>query len=178
MASNGRPEEASTILATLIIAAALIFFGKKLFDRWLRRSRERRLAPRPAHEEAFEALDRLLAKKLIEKGRAREFCFEISEILRRYMHARLDVPAVDMTTEEIIPFIEDDGLVEDSLKPLVREFLTGTDLVKFARHSPAGSEIDKMVEDVRKFINETSSAEPPQASPIIEDGDGSGGDAP
>jgi len=160
------------VAAALVGAVLAAILGKKLFDRWRRRVRERRLAPRPSHEEALEALERLLAKGLVEKGLAREFCFEISEIFRRYMHASTDVPAIDMTTEEIIPRIEDNGIVREDLKPLVREFLASTDLVKFAKYRPTGREIDEIIEGARKFISETTPAS------TVETEAANGGDAP
>jgi len=147
---------ALAVLAALVALVAALLVGKKLFERWRRRAWENKIAPRPAHEEALEALEKLLAKGLVEKGLAREFCFELSEIFRRYMHARFGVPAIDLTTEEILPRIEENGIFDQALKFLVREFLTGTDLVKFAKHRPTRREADRMIEDTRKFINETS----------------------
>lgn len=144
------------ILAALLAVILIASLARRAFKRWRRRAVERKQAPRPPHEAALEALERLLAKKLIEQGRQREFCFEISEIFRRYMDARFDVPAVDLTTEEILPQIEQNGIVEENLKPLVREFLTSTDLVKFARHLPTNEEIDKIIRDTRAFINGTA----------------------
>lgn len=160
------------ILATLAAAIVAMLFGKRLFERWRVSASARKLAPRPPHKEALEALERLLKKGLIETGRPREFCFEISEIFRRYMHARLLFPAIDLTAEEIIPRIEDDGIVKESLKPLVREFLTNTDLVKFAKHQPTRDEIDKIIENTRTFINETTFA------PAAEADQATGGDSP
>ena len=147
---------ALVILAVLLAAILVILIGGRVFARWRRRAREQKLAPQPPHEEALEALQRLLGKGFIEKGRPKEFCFEISEILRRYIQARFDFPAIDLTTEEILPRVEDDGIVKDTLKPLVREFLTRTDLVKFAKHWPTRDELDKIIEDTRTFINETA----------------------
>jgi hypothetical protein len=147
---------ALVILAALLAVILVVLLGGRAFARWRRRAIELKLAPRPPHEEALEALQRLLEKKLIEKGLSKEFCFEISEILRRYIQARFGFPAIDLTTEEILPRVEDNGIVKDTLKPLVREFLTRTDLVKFAKHLPTKEELDKIVEDTRTFINETA----------------------
>ena len=144
------------ILAVLLAAILVILIGGRFFARWRRRVIERKLAPRPPHEEALEALQQLLEKRLIEKGLPKDFCFEISEILRRYIQARFDFPAIDLTTEEILPRVEDNGIVKDTLKPLVREFLTRTDLVKFAKHLPTRDELDKIIENTRTFINETA----------------------
>ncbi len=149
-------------LALIIIAALLavllaILIARRAFERWRRRAAERKLAARPPHEEALKALERLLGKKLIEQGQPKRFCFEISEIFRRYIHGRFDIPAVDLTTEEILPRFDGNGILAESLKPLVRGFLTDTDLVKFARYLPSRDEIDKIVRDTRAFINETAS---------------------
>jgi hypothetical protein len=127
---------------------------------WLRRRAEaRKSASRLPHEEALEALDKLLKKRLIEKGRAREFCFEISEIFRQYMQARFEIPAIDWTTDEILLHIDEDGMIEETLKPLVRAFLIDTDLVKFARSQPPRDDLDRMVEDTRSFIDRTKVVE-------------------
>jgi hypothetical protein len=144
------------VLAALVQVAASLLGLRKLVGRLKRGIREHRIAARPAHEEAFEALERLLAKRLIERGQAREFCFELSEIFRRYMQARFGFPAVDLTTDEILPRIEGDGIINDDLKPLVREFLTETDLVKFAKHRPSRETLREYLEQTRAFINKTS----------------------
>ncbi len=159
------------IAATLIGAILAVLAVKKLVEKLKQRAQAQRLARRPPHEEALEALEMLLKKGLIEKGRAREFCFEISEIFRRYMHARLDIPAIDLTTEEIIPRIEDNGLVDGSLKPLVKDFLVSTDLVKFAKHQPAREEMNGIIENMRAFINKTT------IEPTAESEPAAGGDA-
>ncbi len=159
------------IAAALIVAILAILVGRKLVERLKQRAEARELARRPPHEEALEALDRLVEKGLIEQGRAREFCFEISEIFRRYMHARLNVPATDLTTEEIIPRVEDNGIVEESLKPLVRNFLINTDQVKFAKYQPAREEIDEIIESARTFIKRTT------VDPTAESEPAAGGDA-
>ena len=123
---------------------------------WIKRRQEAKLAAsRPPHEVALEALEELMRKKLLERGLAREFCFEISEIFRRYMQARFRIPAIDLTTDEILPRIEGDGIVEEELKPLIRQFLTSTDLVKFAQYRPMRSELDKIIEDARTFVEKT-----------------------
>jgi hypothetical protein len=146
------------IMAVALAAILTVLIARRAFGRWRRRAAERKLAARSPHEEALKALERLLGKKLIEKGQSKQFCFEISEIFRRYIHGRFDIPAVDLTTEEILPRFDEDGVLAKSHGPLVREFLTGTDMVKFAKHLPSGEEIDKIVRDTRAFINETATS--------------------
>ncbi len=147
------------ILAMVVGVLAAVLLIRWLVG-WLRRRAEARESiSRLPHEEALDALERLLKKRLIEKGRAREFCFEISEIFRQYMHARFGIPAVDWTTDEILPHIDDDGLFEEAIKSLVREFLTDTDMVKFARYQPPREDLERIVEDTRTFVNRTKMVE-------------------
>ena len=151
------------ILAILAGTVLIILLARHLFKRWRAKAKARKLAPRPAHEEALEALENLLKRRLLEEGHAREFCFEISDIFRRYMQARFSFPAIDLTTEEIIPQVESNGIVEEALRPVVREFLVNTDLVKFARHEPPREEMDTIIEHTRTFINRTAVVADPAA---------------
>ena len=152
-------------------AIALLLIGRKLFERLKRRREAKLTASRPAHEEALEALEELMRKNLLEKGLAREFCFAISEIFRRYMQARFRIPAIDLTTEEILPRVEGDGIVEEGLKPLVREFLINTDLVKFAQHRPTRDELEKIVEHTRAFIERTRPVPSVEVEPALTGGE-------
>lgn len=160
-------------LAGLAAAALAIVLLWKAVQRLRTKIRTDRLAPRPAHEEALEALERLLRQGLTERGRAREFCFGISEIFRRYMEARFGIPAIDLTTEEILPRFEHNGIMQNALKPLVREFLTHTDLVKFARRQPTDAEIHEIIETARTFITATI----PETGEAIETASARGGEA-
>ena len=81
------------------------------------------------------------------------------------MQARFSFPAIDLTTEEIIPRVESNGIVDDALRPVVREFLINTDLVKFAKHQPLRDEMDTIIEHTRTFINMTVVV----AQPAVED---------
>jgi hypothetical protein len=155
------------IAAVALIAILAVLIGRRVFARWRRRAAERKLAARPPHEEALKALERLLGKELVEKGQSKRFCFEISEIFRRYIHGRFDIPAVDLTTEEILPRFDEDGVLAESHKPIARGFLTSTDLVKFAKYLPSRDEIDKIVRDTRAFINETAAQDDEEADAAL-----------
>lgn len=157
----------SAVLCGLIVAVVLI---RKLIDWVRRRARAQESRPRPAHEEALEALEMLLNKRLVEKGRMRKFCFEISMIFRKYMQARFGIPAVDLTAEEIFPRVEENGIIEEDLRPLVREFLMGTDLVKFGKYDPTVDEMEKILQHTRTFIERTTLA-PADGAGGVQDGE-------
>ncbi len=147
------------LIPVLIGAVALILLflvGKWLTKRY-HRKQEMALMRKPPHEEALEALERLLMRQLIEQGRAREFCFEISGILRRYIEARFAVPAIDLTSEEVLVQVDErKGLIEPETRPILVEFLTETDLVKFAKYRPTTVEVEKIIQATTDFVGKTT----------------------
>jgi hypothetical protein len=161
------------IALAILGGCLLLILLIRLLAAWRkRRARPEKVKLRPAHEEALEALDMLLNKRLVEKGRVRKFCFEISMIFRRYLQARFSIPAIDLTTEEIIPRVEENGVFEEDLKSLIKEFLIETDVVKFARYKPTMEEIEKVLRHTRTFIERT------KVGPAVESGDAKDGERP
>lgn len=145
------------IAAALLAAVGVFLLARWLYGRYRRRQLAAIFARKPAHEEALEALERLLKRRLAEQGRIREFCFEISGIVRRYMDARFGIPAIDLTTEEILQQAgERDGLIDGQVRPLLAEFLLETDLAKFAKHRLPANKIEKIVQHTITFIGKTT----------------------
>jgi hypothetical protein len=166
------PYRAILLIAALLAGSAVaVLLARKIVSRLKRKALVKATARRPAHEEALEALERLLQQGLIEKGCLREFCFGISELFRRYMQARFDFPALDLTTEEILPRIEGNGLVDGSLRPIARDLLVNTDLVKFAKHRPTRDEVQAIIENTRTFVEHSADARVDRTAPT------GGGDA-
>lgn len=113
---------------------------------------------RPAHELAFEELEDLRQEGLIEKGIYKEYYFRFSEIFRRYLERRFRFPAVERTTEEILPAISVLTGFEERVKSGARSLLVQADLVKFARHIPTDQETEQEFRQAVSFINETKEA--------------------
>ncbi len=118
----------------------------------------RREPPRPAHEIALEELDRLFHSDLLERGEIKLFHIRISEIIRRYVEGRFGVPALDMTTSEILDSLRD-GVLDDNERETLRVFLEDCDLVKFAKYVPTKEEIDATVDRAYTFVRSTQPVE-------------------
>jgi hypothetical protein len=121
--------------------------------------------PRPAHELAFEELEGLRKEGLIEKGIYKEHYFKFSEIFRRYLERRFHFPAVEQTTEEILPAISGLTGFEERVRSGARSLLFQADLVKFARHTPTNQEVDQEYRQAVSFINETKEVPLPPSQP-------------
>ena len=64
--------------------------------------RQIQLARMSAKERALQELSDLLAQRLIEQGRIKEFYFELTMIVRRYIERAHRVRAPEQTTEEFL----------------------------------------------------------------------------
>jgi hypothetical protein len=103
------------------------------------------------------ALDRLeKARELLQPDSAREFSFEVSEIVREYIEARFHVWAARRTTEEFLHDLLDpsDHLLADH-RGLLADFLHHCDLAKFARWVLSIEEMETMLQSARTFVIET-----------------------
>ncbi len=157
----------------IIAAAVAVLVALVLLVTWLlrrRRRAEQAAAPRPPHEIAREELDRLWARGLITVGAFKEYYSALSAIVRLYIERRFGVRAPEMTTEEFLLATARSGRLEPAHRTLLGEFLTESDLVKFARHLPTIADCERAYASARRFVDET-------AAPEAADPGGSGTEA-
>jgi hypothetical protein len=114
----------------------------------------------PAHEIAYTNLRALIARRLVEQGRIKEFYERISGILRHYIEDRFDLRAPERTTEEFLAELGRTDVLAGPDKAVLEEFLTHCDLVKFAKHAPTTEQIQRTFDLVKDFIERTKSDEP------------------
>lgn len=92
--------------------------------------------PRPAYIIALERLQQIADEKFLSKGLIKLHYFAVSEVIREYIENLKNFPALEMTTSEILSFLN-----KSSLKGVpsseMREFLQESDLVKFAKYVPS-----------------------------------------
>ncbi len=130
--------------------------------------------PRPAHEVALEELDALYHSDLFEKGEWKLLHIRLSEAIRKYIEGRFEVPALEMTTFEILASFEGDGRLSEGTYECLRSFLEACDLVKFAKYEPSPDEVKQTFERAYKFVRETRPAEPEPEAADANAGEGRG----
>ncbi|OIO36611.1 MAG: hypothetical protein AUJ74_01920 [Candidatus Omnitrophica bacterium CG1_02_44_16] len=113
---------------------------------------------RPAHEIAYEQLEKLKAKDLVRQGKIKEYYSEVSDIIRRYLENRFLLKAPEMTTEEFLFYVRDYSQLVSAYKASLRGFLTACDLVKFAKYIPTFEEMDAIFVSAKKLVDETKVA--------------------
>jgi hypothetical protein len=104
---------------------------------------------------ALNELDRLLGKKLIEQGRYREFYDDISDLTRHYVERRFSIRAPEQTTEEFLHQVRNTNALSH-YTPLLDEFLSTCDLVKFAKLRPSPEVVEQTVLHCRNFLRGTA----------------------
>jgi hypothetical protein len=147
-----------TILWWLLPAVAVIG-GIAAMLLYLRRKKTKAAVRifKPAHEIAYARLQSLIQQDLIKAGKVKEFYEAISDILRHYIEDRFDLRAPERTTEEFLFEIRDAGVLSDTDRKALAEFLTHCDLVKFAKHSPTNEQIQHTFDLAKNFIEQTKS---------------------
>jgi hypothetical protein len=103
---------------------------------------------------ALEALARLEASPLLDRGEVKEYHIQVSDILRTYVEGRFRVPALEMTTRDIVTGLKNVG-VEGSIRDDFRGFLDRCDLVKFAKLRPDVEASRGILALGRRLVEET-----------------------
>ncbi len=131
----------------VVLAAALLMYWKKRKKTIL--EVEASISPEETALNMFDDLHALMDSD------GKKFYFRLSMILREYIWRRFDVGAPEMTTEELLPRIAeldlDNRLLQDA-----REFVRAGDPVKFAEQPAETVTMQRHLEFVRSFVNQTT----------------------
>ena len=129
------------------VLIALFFYVKK---------RKRKKTEQAVHvtpvEAALAAIINLAGRL---NGDPRAFYFDLSLILRGYVHHRFDIGSLEMTTEELLPKIESLNL-DRKLKSDLKGFLISSEPVKFAGHPVSTEKMESDLLFVKNLIKQTN----------------------
>ncbi len=144
---------ALAVILTTALIAALIYF---LYKKYSRRSGDRDETPQPPPwETAMQRLRELKAEDLPAQGKVQEYFTRLSGILRLYIEDSFSIRAPEMTSEEFLGSLRDSLVLNASQKQAVGRFLTGCDLVKFARYRSSPAQMEEGFQLVQRLIDET-----------------------
>ena len=140
------------LLAAVAIAAVALYFLSR------RKPAEKAaviVPPKLPWEIAYERLDALALKKYPEAGIYQPFYVELTGIVRHYLEDHYSIKAPEMTTEEFLNFMKKTSVLKEEHKVVLKDFLNGSDMVKFAKHEPTIGEAQANFDLARKLIAET-----------------------
>lgn len=104
--------------------------------------------------EAYEKLKLLADNKNLS---SKKFYFQLSGILRHYMERRFGFPAAEMTTEELLPRVDQLSL-EGSLDRQFKRFCRTSDPIKFASASADPDQLSRDLLFAEDFVRQTTEA--------------------
>ena len=138
----------------LLLFVGLLVLGVREFRRRRALAPPPPPPPPPPHEVALERLDALEVRRLWQTGATDAYYVELTAILRTYLQDRFGIPAREMTTRQIVTAMDSRGL-DRSQRAELGELLQLSDLVKFAKATPAEELHPQGLQRVREFVRET-----------------------
>lgn len=138
----------------LAIGAALYGIGYVVWRRW-QLQRISRLAALSDRETVDSVLEKL--RQLSREGLSSAAIYEaVSVLLRMYLRTRFDLPAPEMTTLELIQWLEADSyfsvLLTESRRSELWRMLEQADFVKFAQAVPEASYAVRLLNVAERWI--------------------------
>lgn len=156
----------AVLVLLLFLAGGVMIYYKFFFHR---RQEQKVIFKKPAYQIALERLAELEAKHLPLQGKIKEYYIELSNIIRYYIEDRFLIRAPEMTTEEFLFYIKERKELSLEHKSSLKEFLSASDMVKFAKYGPDNEEIEKSFVTASNFIEKTKELEETKKEKIKED---------
>ncbi|MCK4565033.1 MAG: hypothetical protein KAU94_10220 [Verrucomicrobia bacterium] len=107
------------------------------------------------HILAFQALEHLKNKGLLEKDACNPFYTELSLILRIYLDGRFHLNAPDETTEEIVEAMSTSPELNGTQRNILQNFMRQADMVKFAKGHPDRITMEAAFDTTKQFVEQT-----------------------
>ncbi len=109
---------------------------------------------RPSHVIALTKIDALLQSGLWENRQYKVFYITLVEILREYLQRRFGLDVSAETSAELLSHIKTSQELSPFMAPL-RELLTASDLIKFAKAIPNEAQRNGHILILRTFVKQT-----------------------
>ena len=113
----------------------------------------------PPFEEALEKLQELDNKLLWQNNEIKKYYSELTEIVRVFIEKELEIPALEITTFELVSLLSDYNnpkninITKETVRKL-NALLQEADLVKFAKSTPLSHEIEEDRRVAEKVLND------------------------
>lgn len=141
-------------LAGLLLIAAAIFILIRVYSKKSLIPFQKEEVILPPHVRAINGLDDIKSRKLWQQGRTKEYHSLITDTLRTYIEERFNMPAMEMTSGEILAKIRHISET-DSVYNNLKQILQLADFVKFAKYQPLPDENELSLMNSYLFVNQT-----------------------
>jgi hypothetical protein len=141
--------EIGLLLLAAAAIAGILYLALRLYRRLRRAIRLSQMSPR---QRALLELEELASRHLIEQNLLKDFYFELTAVVRRYIERRHGIRAPEQTTEEFLTSAGADPRFPRATLEKLQEFLTAADWVKFANFKPGPEAGTRALESARQYV--------------------------
>ncbi|MFO7536163.1 MAG: hypothetical protein R6X19_10875 [Kiritimatiellia bacterium] len=141
--------EIALLLLAVAAAVGILYLAYRLYQRLRRAIRLRQMSPR---QRALLELEELASRHLIEQNLLKDFYFELTAVVRRYIERRHGIRAPEQTTEEFLTSAGANARFQRATLDKLQEFLTAADWVKFANFKPGPEAGTRALESARQYV--------------------------
>ena len=114
----------------------------------------------PAHVTALDSLEKIKQEAIWKENRIKEYYSAITDTIRLYIEERFGIYALELTSDEILHIFKSQ-VVDPESKNKLRQILTLSDFVKFAKQIPIEAEHTLTLNNAFDFVNGTLREEIP-----------------
>ena len=112
--------------------------------------------PVPADKRALAELEALRRKELWQKGLVKRYYTDLTDIVRRYLHAMYGIKAAEMTSRQTLRAFHSVADWSEESEALLRQLLQKADMVKFAKSQPESFEHDQAMQNAVDFVRQVA----------------------
>ncbi|MFY0604517.1 MAG: hypothetical protein JXQ93_11235 [Flavobacteriaceae bacterium] len=143
------------VILGLVLIGVLLYF---IFRKKKEEDQKEVIPLIPAFDEALEKLKELDNKLLWQNNKIKQYYSELTEIVRNYLGRDIEIPTLELTSNEIIELIETQNAskgydISKETISSVSAFFKNADLVKFAKSKPMSFEIENDRKSAENLIN-------------------------
>lgn len=149
-----------SIVLGILGLGALIYYIYKVVQEMKNNQFEEEIVVdnRLPHEIALEELEKIKSDKLWQKGEVKVYYTVLTDTLRDYFTRRFNIPAMEMTSSEIIRSLKYEHDAVDAIER-VREIFDISDMVKFAKMEPSQEDNEISIVNAFFIVNKTKKEE-------------------
>ena len=145
------------LILLIILGVAFYFYRQYKKKKMSEIKRVRKVIQKPPHVIALYELRALEQQQLWQKGLIKEYHSKITEIIRRYFQDQFYLPALELTTSEVMQYLKQVRRAEVIIDTTFN-FLSNADLVKFAKFKPMASINEEMMKQAIEIVQKTKPA--------------------
>ena len=146
------------LIVSLAVLIAGIIYARKFYKHRQKPIAIFKKKEVPAHEIAFQKLEKIRKERIWAGGRFKEYYVQVSDTIREYIEKRFNINATDMTTSEILN-VEIWHSVTVQEMDTLSQILNVSDMVKFAKYQPVENENLQTLHNAFDFVEKTKPLE-------------------